>query len=67
MPTTLTIITENTVGGKGDALYAEHGFSLRRRRDHSWQGHGAWPPQPRRRPLQRQSGRHDLLRAASAV
>jgi 7,8-dihydropterin-6-yl-methyl-4-(beta-D-ribofuranosyl)aminobenzene 5'-phosphate synthase len=28
MPTTLTIITENTVLGKGDALYGEHGFSL---------------------------------------
>jgi 7,8-dihydropterin-6-yl-methyl-4-(beta-D-ribofuranosyl)aminobenzene 5'-phosphate synthase len=28
MPTTLTIITENTVVGKGDALYAEHGFAL---------------------------------------
>jgi 7,8-dihydropterin-6-yl-methyl-4-(beta-D-ribofuranosyl)aminobenzene 5'-phosphate synthase len=28
MPTTLTIVTENTVPGKGDALYAEHGFSL---------------------------------------
>jgi 7,8-dihydropterin-6-yl-methyl-4-(beta-D-ribofuranosyl)aminobenzene 5'-phosphate synthase len=28
MPTTVTIITENTVLGKGDALYAEHGFSL---------------------------------------
>ncbi len=28
MPTTLTIITENTVLGKGDALYGQHGFSL---------------------------------------
>jgi 7,8-dihydropterin-6-yl-methyl-4-(beta-D-ribofuranosyl)aminobenzene 5'-phosphate synthase len=28
VPTTLTILTENTVLGKGDALYAEHGFSL---------------------------------------
>ncbi len=28
MPTTLTIITENTVPGKADSLYAEHGFSL---------------------------------------
>jgi len=28
MSTTLTIVTENTVLGKGDALYAEHGFSL---------------------------------------
>ena len=28
MSTTVTIITENTVQGKGDALCAEHGFSL---------------------------------------
>jgi len=28
MSTTLTIVTENTVLGKGDALLAEHGFSL---------------------------------------
>jgi 7,8-dihydropterin-6-yl-methyl-4-(beta-D-ribofuranosyl)aminobenzene 5'-phosphate synthase len=28
MATTLTIITENTVVGKRDGLYAEHGFSL---------------------------------------
>jgi 7,8-dihydropterin-6-yl-methyl-4-(beta-D-ribofuranosyl)aminobenzene 5'-phosphate synthase len=28
MAATLTIITENTVLGKGDALYGEHGFSL---------------------------------------
>jgi hypothetical protein len=28
MPTTVTIVTENTVLGKGDALLAEHGFSL---------------------------------------
>jgi len=28
MPTALTIVTENTVLGKGDALYGEHGFSL---------------------------------------
>jgi 7,8-dihydropterin-6-yl-methyl-4-(beta-D-ribofuranosyl)aminobenzene 5'-phosphate synthase len=28
MPTTLTVITENTVPGKADGLYGEHGFSL---------------------------------------
>ena len=28
MPTKLTVITENTVPGKGGGLYAEHGFSL---------------------------------------
>ena len=28
MPTKLTIIIENTVLGKGDALYGQHGFSL---------------------------------------
>jgi 7,8-dihydropterin-6-yl-methyl-4-(beta-D-ribofuranosyl)aminobenzene 5'-phosphate synthase len=28
MPTKLTVITENTVPGKADGLYAEHGFSL---------------------------------------
>jgi 7,8-dihydropterin-6-yl-methyl-4-(beta-D-ribofuranosyl)aminobenzene 5'-phosphate synthase len=28
MPTTVTIITENTVLGKSDAFYGEHGFSL---------------------------------------
>lgn len=28
MATTLTVITENTVPGKADGLYAEHGFSL---------------------------------------